>query len=371
MAVALSKRVESLEEERLSLTQALDAMKKRTHNAELLAALLSEQRAQSAAAHSGAGAHGASPVQSKEEQALRASLATSTPAAPAEKRSLFSGMLGGKKDAAPASLSDPARVRSLLEEQIHANNALTQASESAQAEVKRLKHLLEATKAERDEIAAREKVLAAAQSGKAKGRKSAGGAALAPPAAAAGEPASSVSNSVPAAASLNSTSPPASSSPDAPDSSAAKSPSIASTQWRIWKSEYIFSPDPDISQWNFDVFHTQMARAIESAIAISSNKLLWNMNCEWNATRLSAAMLYAISSFFLGVAAAWGWLDASVGAMKFGLERVSFCGCVADREGCGEAEGAGARAAAGVMGTRLAGVEKRRRGRGAISLPSW
>ena len=94
----------------------------------------------------------------------------------AKKKGLLSALLGKKGDKEnPGLLSDPVRVRSLLEEQVVSNQALSLEQERSHAEIRRLRHLLEAAKAERDEAALANEKLAAAAAAKSKVRKSLGG----------------------------------------------------------------------------------------------------------------------------------------------------------------------------------------------------
>lgn len=160
IGVSLSKRVESLEEERLALTAQLESTRKRLANTELLNQLLSEQR---------------DPA-SKESAAIQAARAAArvedsaaSTAPGGAKKGLLSGFLSSRnKEAQSSLLKDPVRVRALLEESVVANQALSADAERSAAEIKRLRDSLAMLRLERDEALAAEKVSAA----KLKARKS-------------------------------------------------------------------------------------------------------------------------------------------------------------------------------------------------------
>ena len=173
MAVSLSKRVEALEDERLSLTSQLESLKKRHANSELLNQLLSERGA--------AGGAPLTPAASKEEAALKAALkaahasddalnttggssssSSGSSGAPDKKKSGLLGGLLNKKDPASASvLNDPAKVRALLEESVLSNQSLSAEAERSSAEVRKLREQLALIKSERDEAIAKEKIAVA------------------------------------------------------------------------------------------------------------------------------------------------------------------------------------------------------------------
>jgi len=188
MAVALSKRVEALEDERLSLTAQLDALKKRAHSEailnELLRAKLPKDSATDPSVRAALRAAGHADGSSSSSASA---FSDGTSAAAAPKKSLLGGLLGGvgKKDPASSSLSDPAHLRALLEESVLSNQSLTIESERSAAEAKRLKAMLDAARQERDEAVAREKIMAA-QAGVKKNRKSVAPGAAAAEAAGSG-----------------------------------------------------------------------------------------------------------------------------------------------------------------------------------------
>jgi hypothetical protein len=174
MAVSLSRRVEALEDERLSLTSQLDSLRKRHANTELLCQLMTEQR-------------GAAPAPgSKEDLAMRAALKSAGygdtgdstlsigSVEGAKKKGLLSALLGKNREAGGSALADPVRVRAMLEDQVLANQTLAAEQERNQAEIRRLRHLLDSAKEERDQTQQANEKLAAAAAAKSKARKSLG-----------------------------------------------------------------------------------------------------------------------------------------------------------------------------------------------------
>lgn len=171
--MSLSRRVEALEDERLSLTSQLESLRKRHANTELLCQLMTEQR-------------GAVPAPgSKDDLAMRAALKSAGygdtgdstlsigSVEGAKKKGLLSALLGKSREAGSA-LSDPAKVRAMLEDQVLANQTLAAEQERNQAEIRRLKHLLDSAKEERDATQQANERLAAAAAAKSKARKSLG-----------------------------------------------------------------------------------------------------------------------------------------------------------------------------------------------------
>jgi hypothetical protein len=206
MAVSLSKRVESLEDERLTLTSQLEALKKRAQNQQVLNQLLHAKLGNNPAATADPALRAALKAAGHTENGgVVASFtdgagSSSAAAAPAPKKSLLGGLLGGgskgKDASAAASMNDPAHVRSLLEEATLSNQSLSIESEKSAAELKRLKLLLEGARAERDEAVAREKIMAAQVGAKSKSSSRKSGATGAPEASAASSSSSSSGSAV-------------------------------------------------------------------------------------------------------------------------------------------------------------------------------
>lgn len=156
VAVSLSKRVESLEEDRLTLQAALDATQKRLKQAEMINAL-----------HSGAAANaGGSLDDSKRKDG------STPPLDDKEKKSLLGSVFTSSKDKKDP-LNDPSKVRALLESQVRENQQLTHDAEKREFELKRLRTLLEGSKAELAEAQRAQKLLQATSAAK-KNRKSMG-----------------------------------------------------------------------------------------------------------------------------------------------------------------------------------------------------
>jgi len=160
MAVALSKRVEQLEDQRLELTNELERYKKRYEQEHMINRL--HQHNQVMTSGGGMRATTTSP------EAASTGSASASDAPQSKKKSLFGSILSGvKRDLASSQrdpLADPARVRQLLEEQLLMNQQLENERERDKNEIGRLKHLLAAAKDEAkkyEEVRRQEKTAAA------------------------------------------------------------------------------------------------------------------------------------------------------------------------------------------------------------------